>query len=39
MSARGESESPAMAAKGWTVCIIVSWFAMQAVDLAFQVLS
>lgn len=39
MSARRETESPAMAAKGWAVCIIASRFAMQAVDLAFQVLS
>lgn len=39
MSARREAESPVMTAKGWMVCVAVSWFAMQAVDLAFQVLS
>jgi hypothetical protein len=39
MSARREAESPVTTAKCWTVCVVVSWFAMQAVDLAFQVLS
>lgn len=38
MSARREAESPVMTAMGWTVCIVVSWFTMQAVDLAFRVL-
>lgn len=39
MSARRETESPAMTAKGWTACVIISWFTIQAVELAFQVLS
>lgn len=38
MSARREAESPVMTAKGWAVCVVVSWFTMQAVDVAFQVL-
>lgn len=38
MSARHEAESPLMTAKGWAVCLVVSWFTMQAVDLAAQVL-
>jgi len=38
MSARREAESPVMTVKGWAVCLTVSWFAMQMVDLAFQVL-
>ncbi len=39
MSARREAESPVMTAKGWTACVVVSWFTVQAVDLAFRVLS
>ncbi len=38
MSARRGADSPVMTAKGWAVCLAVSWFAMQIVDLAFQVL-
>lgn len=39
MSARHQPDSPAMTFKGWAVCISVSWFTMQIVDLAFRVLS
>ena len=39
MSARREAVSPVMTANGWTFCVVASWFTMQAVDLAFQVLS
>lgn len=38
MSARRQAESPVMTAKGWAVCLFVSWLAMQTVELAFAVL-
>jgi len=36
--ARQQAECPVMTLKAWAACLTVSWFAMQAVDLAFRVL-
>ena len=38
MSARRETASTAMTLWGWAVCLGVSWFTIETVDLAFRVL-